>query len=171
MSNIYLKYTLLFVFLILFQVLVLNNIQFSGYVNPYLYVLFILLLPFETPKWLLLILAFFLGFCVDIFTKTIGMNIAASVFMAFCRPAVIYLLSPKQDFEPGIRPCIRDLGFMWFFAYSLILILLHHLVLFYIEVFRFSEFFSTLYKVTISTAFTLVLVILSQYLFYNLKKT
>jgi hypothetical protein len=122
MSNIYLKYTLLFVFLILFQVLVLNNIQ-------------------------------------------------SSVFMAFCRPSVIYLLSPKHDFEPGIRPCIKDLGFRWFFAYSLILILLHHLVLFYIEVFRFSEFFSTLYKVTISTAFTLVLVILSQYLFYNLKKT
>jgi rod shape-determining protein MreD len=56
-----------FVVLILVQVLILNNIHLGGYINPYLYVLFILLLPIETPKWAVLILAFFLGLGVDIY--------------------------------------------------------------------------------------------------------
>ena len=64
-----LNFTLLFVFLVLLQVLVLNNIQLSGYINPYFYVLFILLLPFETANWLLLILAFALGISIDVLSR------------------------------------------------------------------------------------------------------
>jgi len=69
--------------LILFQVFVLNNIQVSGYINPYMYVLFILLLPFETPRWLLLISGFAIGISIDLFANTPGMHASATVFMAF----------------------------------------------------------------------------------------
>ncbi len=170
MNNIYLKNILLFIFLIFFQVLILDNIQLGGYINPYFYVLFILLLPFETPKWLLLISAFFLGLSIDIFSGTLGIHAAATVFMAFCRPAIIKLVASKREYEPGIQPTIRDLGFKWFFSYSFLLILIHHFVLFYLEVFRFSDFLTTFYRVVISTFFTLSLVILSQYLFYKSKR-
>ena len=67
MINLYVRNIGRFIVLVLFQVLVLNNIQFSGYVNPFMYVLFILLLPFETPRWLLLLSGFLLGLSVDIF--------------------------------------------------------------------------------------------------------
>jgi hypothetical protein len=163
----YTKYIIRFVVLILVQVLVLNHINFFGYLDPYLYVLFILLLPFEIPGWMLLISAFLLGLGIDLFSGTSGIHAAASVFMAFCRPAVINLLESSKEIEPGMEPGIRQMGFSWFFVYAIILIFLHHLVVFYLEIFRFSEFFFTLYRVLINTLFTLALVILSLYLFYR----
>lgn len=158
------------IFLVFFQVVILNNIQLGGYINPYFYVLFILLLPFETPKWLLLISAFVLGLSVDMFSDTIGLHAAASVFMAYCRPGVLKIVSSRQEYEPGIQPIIRDLGFKWFFSYSLILVSVHHVILFYLEIFGFSEFFHTLLRIAPSIIFTMLLLILSQYVMYRHKK-
>ncbi|MEZ5198817.1 MAG: rod shape-determining protein MreD [Bacteroidales bacterium] len=156
-----------FIGLILLQVLILDNINFGGYVNPYLYVYFILLLPFEISGWLLLISSFLLGLGVDVFSGTPGMHAFASVLMAFFRPAVVKSIGSKREYEAGMSPCIKDLGFQWFFVYSLILILIHHLALFYLEVFRFSGFFNTFLRAIYSVIFTLVLVILTQFLFYK----
>jgi|AntAceMinimDraft_17_1070374.scaffolds.fasta_scaffold00506_10 rod shape-determining protein MreD len=170
MTNLVLKNILRFFILILFQVLILDNIHLSGYINPYLYVLFILLLPFETPKWLLLISAFFIGLGVDMFSNTIGMHASACTFMAFCRPLVLKTISSKQEYKPGISPTIKDLGFKWFFYYSAILTFLHHFLLFNIETFRFSEFLTTFNKIIISTIFSLILIIITQYIFYKQQK-
>ena len=165
MNSIVGKNIIRFVVLVLLQVFVLNNIRINGYINPNLYVLFILLLPFETPRWLLLVSSFFLGLSIDIFAHTPGLNAAASVMMAFARPGVIRLLSGSKGIEQGMTPTLKSMGFNWFFMYSLILIFIHHLLLFYLEVFRFNEFLQTLYRVILSTFATLVLVILVEYLF------
>ena len=73
------KYLTQFVILVILQLLIFNNIEFSGYVNPYVYVLFILLLPFDTPKALLLILAFIMGIIIDLFMGTPGVHSSATV--------------------------------------------------------------------------------------------
>lgn len=153
--------------LTLFQVFILNNVQLSGYINPYLYILFILLLPFETPKWLLLIFAFIQGLTIDMFVQTPGIHAAACVFMAYLRPFIASTISSKKDYEPGIQPSIQDLGFAWFLSYAGILTLAHHFVLFFAEVFQFSEFFITLQRIIYSTIVTLFLIIISQYVFYK----
>jgi hypothetical protein len=129
-----------------------------------------LILPFETPGWLLLISAFVMGFSVDVFSNTQGLHTAASVFMAFCRPWVIRMVASPREFEAGIEPGIRDLGFRWFLSYALILTILHHVSLFFLESFTFQEFFTTLIRVSLSTIFTVILVILSQYLFFMRKR-
>lgn len=49
MQNGLIKYSGLFVLLIFLQLFLFNNIQLSGYINPYFYILFILLLPYDTP--------------------------------------------------------------------------------------------------------------------------
>lgn len=170
MNNIVLKNIIRFIVLVLIQVFVLNNIRINGYVNPYIYVMFILLLPFETPGWLLLISSFALGLSVDIFSNTPGMNAAAAVLMAFCRPVVIRLLSGTKGIEAGEQPGIADMGFRWFFLYSFILIFIHHLILFYIEIFRFNELIDTFYRVIMSTTASLVLIIIIQYLFMQKDK-
>ena len=156
-------------FLVLFQIVILDKILLGGYINPYLYILFILTLPFETPKWLLLITAFITGLMVDMFSNTVGLHTAACVFMAYCRPGVLTMVSSRQDYEPGIRPIIRDLGFSWFFSYSLILVSLHHLALFYLEAFVFADFFHTLWRTVLSIIFTMLLLIISQYILYRTK--
>ena len=159
-----------FIFLILFQVLILNNIQFNGYINPYLYIYFILLLPFETPRWLLLLSAFLLGLSLDAFTNTFGLNAAACVLMAFVRPFVISAISTGTEFMIGHSPSLKNQGFKWFAYYSITLILIHHFSLFYLEIFRFSEFFQTLLRVLLSSAFTLLLVFIAEYATYPTDK-
>jgi rod shape-determining protein MreD len=170
MTIIFLKNIGRFVFLVLFQVLILNNIQFSGYINPYFYIYFILLLPFETPRWLLLISAFLLGISLDAFTNTFGLNAAACVLMAFVRPFVISAISTGTEFMTGHSPSLKNQGLKWFAYYSIILVLIHHFALFYLEIFRFTEFFQTLIRALLSSAFTLVLVFIAQYLSYSTEK-
>lgn len=157
----------MWVFLVLLQVLLLNHIQFSGYVNPYLYVLFILLLPFDTPKFLLLILGFMLGLTIDIFSNTPGVHASATTFMAFMRPSVINLISSRDVLELNTPPRLHTLGLSWFFRYTLILVLLHHFFLFYVEAFTLKGFFLTFFRCVLSSVFTITLVILSQYLIYK----
>jgi hypothetical protein len=165
MINIWQKQILRFIGLVAIQVFILNNIQLNGYINPYLYIYFILLLPFETPKWLLLVSAFVLGLSIDLFSGTIGLHAAATVFMAYTRPGVLYIISSRREYEPGILPSISDLGFPWFFSYSALLIILHHFFFFFLEAFIITEFWSVFFRVVISSAFTLLLVIITQYLF------
>ncbi len=156
--------------LVLFQVLVLNNIQVSGYINPYMYVLFILLLPFETPRWLLLVSGFAIGISIDLFANTLGMHTSATVFMAFLRPYVLKLLMPHDEYEKSTYPRLYYYGFTWFLKYSLVLVFLHHTFLFYVEAFRITFFFHTMLRVLLSTLFSVFLIILSQFFIYRKQK-
>ncbi|PCH66375.1 MAG: rod shape-determining protein MreD [Bacteroidetes bacterium] len=151
--------------LILLQVLVLNNIELFQFVNPYLYVLFILLLPVQIPHWLIMVTSFFMGLCIDILMNTIGMHIAASVLVAYIRPYILGVLIDrgKQDAEISLN--FRQLGFERFLLYAVIMVFIHHTVLFYIEVFRMTEFFSTLGRVFLNSFFTLLLIVMSQFIF------
>jgi len=142
--------------------LVLNNMQFSGLINPYLYVLFILLLPFEIPDWMLLLIGFVTGLTIDVFTNTLGLHTSATVFMAFLRPFILNIISPRDGYDTGTSPRLDTFGFNWFIQYSVILIFAHHFILFYLEVFKFSDFFITFFRVILSSIFTILLVLLSQ---------
>jgi hypothetical protein len=170
MTLIFLKNIGRFVFLILFQVLILNNIQFSGFINPYFYIYFILLLPFETPRWLLLLSAFCLGISLDAFTNTFGLNAAACVLIAFVRPFVISAISTGTEFMTGHSPSLKNQGVKWFAYYSIILVLVHHFTLFYLEIFRFTEFFQTLFRVLLSSIFTLLIIFIAELLSYPVEK-
>ncbi len=162
-----LKYTVSFILLVLFQGLILNNIEFGGYVNPYLYVVFILMLPLETPSWLVLVLGFVLGLCVDMFTSTIGMHISATVFLAFARVYLLKMIQPRGGYDFGLKPNVQMMGLAWYLLYAGILVLLHHLFLFYVESFKITQFFSTMGRALSSTFFTLVLVFIFQLFSYK----
>ncbi len=167
MKNNIIRYFLYFIVLVLVQVLILNNVQISGYINPYVYVLFILLLPFETPGWLLLMLSFLLGLTIDIFPQgiagwgsTLGIHTAATVLVAFLRPSVLAWINPRDEYEPGTLPGSSDYGIGWFFLYALILIGIHHFVLFYLEDFSLHHFFHTFFRSVLSLIFTILLVLI-----------
>jgi rod shape-determining protein MreD len=163
MINSILRFGLIFILLILAQVIVFNNIQFSGYVNPYIYVMFILLLPVEIPSWLLLIISLLTGLIIDSFTGSPGMHSSASVLAGFVRPYVLRLVSPRDGYEPGSNPSMLVYGFKWFFIYSASVVLVHHIALFYLEVFRFAEFFRTMLRALLSSLFSLIFILLIEY--------
>jgi len=162
MINTILKYAGLFILLLLIQLLLMDNIQFSGYVNPYIYILFIILLPFETPSWLVLLLSFFTGLILDMFSGTPGMHTSATTVAGFIRPYILRLIAPREDYEQGITPGIRSYGIRWFLIYVSVMVFFHHFVLFYIEIFRFASFFSTLLRVIISSFFSTGFILLIQ---------
>lgn len=163
------KYAVRFVLLILVQGLIVKNIDLGIYINPFLYVLFIIALPFNIPKWLLLIISFFTGLTVDMFYDTIGIHAAASVFMGYCRPYIYNLFSPRGGYESSKEPSVRDFGTSWFLSISSILIVLHHFVLFYLEIFKLSEFFHTFLRVVLSSMVSAFFVLLGQYTIYRNK--
>lgn len=166
-----LKHVGRFVVFIATQVLILNQMQFSGYINPYIYVMFILLLPFETKGWVLLLSAFALGLGIDMFSNSLGIHASACLLLAFLRPSVIRLISIKTDFEAGTEPRISNMGFGWIFIYTLILVFIHHFALFLLEVFRFDEILETISRTLLSTLFTLVFIMLIHFLMGNPQKS
>ena len=163
MINSILRFGLIFILLILFQVLLFNNIQFSGYVNPYVYLLFILLLPVEIPSWLLLLLSFATGLIMDFFSGSPGMHASATLLAGFIRPYVLRIISPREGYEPNAEPSMLAYGFRWFLSYALLMVIVHHTALFYLEVFRFTDFFRTLLRVLLSSFFSLTFILLIEY--------
>jgi rod shape-determining protein MreD len=163
MINSILRFGLIFILLILLQVLLLNNIQFSGYINPYVYVMFILLLPVEVPSWLLLLLSFATGLIMDFFSGSPGMHSSATVLAGFVRPYILRIISPRDGYEPGSDLSMLTYGFRWFLIYTLLIVLVHHTALFYLEVFRFVDFFRTMLRVLLSSLFSITFILLIEY--------
>jgi rod shape-determining protein MreD len=152
-----------FVLLMLLQALVLDHMDLAnGWVVPYLYVLFLIMLPFETPPWATLSIGFATGLLMDFFTSTPGMHTSACVLLAFTRNLLLRLLAPREGYEFGKRPIIPHMGLGWFMTFAGVLVLTHHLWLFFVEVYRFSDFGSTLLRALVSAAATLVLCLLAQ---------
>ncbi len=124
--------------LVFIQVLVLNHVHLMGYAMPFLYVYLILTLNVNVSRNILLLWGFFLGLAVDVFSNTPGMNAAATTFLAFMRPSLLTLFTPRdcaEDMEPGIK----SMGFWLFFRYVLVGVALHHTVLLAIESFSFFD--------------------------------
>jgi len=115
----------------------------------------------------MLLLGFILGIIMDVFSNTGGIHTSATVLIAYIRPWAQNTISSKQEYEPGIQPGIKNMGFRWFFLYSLILTTIHHIVLFYLEVFRFSDFFQTMYHALLNMVYTMVFILVIQYVFYR----
>jgi rod shape-determining protein MreD len=163
MINSVLRYGIIIVLLILLQILVLNNIQFSGFVNPYIYIMIILLLPSVTPAWLVLVISFLTGLIIDLFSGSPGMHASATLLAGFSRPFVLRLIAPRDGYESGSDLSIAAYGFRWFFIYTAAIVLIHHTTLFFLEVFRFTDFFRTILRILMSSLFTIGFILLIEY--------
>ena len=159
-----------FIVLVLLQVLVINHIRLGGYVHPYIYLIFIMLLPFSTPKWQLLILGFALGLTIDLFTGTPGLHAGATTLMAFCRPSIIKLVSGNQKFENITEPNLGQLGGIWFFRYAICMVLIHHFALFFLESFSFSLMGQVLLRILLSVPVSIFLIMMILFIFKTEKR-
>ncbi len=172
--NVYIKNILRFCIIVLLQVLILNKITLrwwnepSGFpiFIPYVYPLFILLLPFETPVWALLIMGFILGTTVDTFMNTAGMHACATILMAYLRTNVLSALLPRNLSEyANLHPSIKTMGWMPFLVYSAFLVIIHHLVFFTIELWNFSNLGFLMLKVGAATVTSMLFIIVYLLLF------
>lgn len=147
-----------FILLILLQVLILNNIMLFGFITPYVYPLFIILLPLNINHIQSLFLAFVFGLCIDFFQDSGGVHAAACLVIAYIRPLVL-------RFSFGINYDYQTLkfyneGFKQRFNYIGIMVIAHHLVMFSLEAFSFKYAVMVLKNTLYSGLFSLFLMLL-----------
>jgi hypothetical protein len=157
----------LFRFLLLLsaQLLIFNKINLGGYINPMVYPLFILLVPFEVSGKLLLLMSFLMGFGVDIFSGTMGLHAAAATLLGFLRPFSLQFISSNREYEAGVKPGVNDLGYAWFVPYTLFLVSAHHFFFFFIETFSFQGFGLTILRTILSILVSTLFIILINLVF------
>ena len=155
-----------FILLMFVQVLVLNQIEISGYLNgylnAYLYIIFLLMLPVNINRMLLLLLSFITGLTIDIFSGTAGMHASACLFIGFIRPGFLNVIAPREGYESTLRLTMQGMGSSTFLIYTGVLTFVHHLVLYLIEAFNFLNFFNLLLHVITCSIFTMLLIVMSQ---------
>ncbi len=139
----------LFNFIILagLQVLVLNALDISGYLNPQVFILFLLLIPVNADIWICIIAGFISGALVDGMANTSGIHAFAGTALGYFRFFYIKFSLDKEVIERGMSPNIRNMAGSWHFFYILISSLLYHWVVFVLESFSFSNFGITSLKV------------------------
>lgn len=170
MYNTLIRNILRFVVLFFLQVLIIDNIRLGNFIHPCVYVLYIMLLPFDTPQWSLIINGFILGFAVDIFNGTPGLNSAATVLMAYFRPNIISLTTRKSDIEGKTAPSLSEMGLQWFLLYSILLLIIHNLTLFFLEAFTFHLIGLVLLETLLSVLVSSFVIVLIIYIFQPIKK-
>ena len=159
-----------FIILIAAQVFICNNIDFFGFINPYIYILALLLLPLEIPKSAQYLIAFATGFIIDMFSLTFGMHASASLLVIFVRPYIVNLLNGRHTTENIDKPVPGFKDFNWLLAYTLILVFIHHFTFTLLEVFNFHEFLRTLLVSLANTIFTTTIILCIEYIFIPIKK-
>lgn len=151
-----------FVLLLLAQVTIFNKIDFLGYINPFPYILFIILYPVNGNKSGLLIASFLLGFILDLFMDSGGVHAASCVILAYIRPS-LFKFSFGLSYEyQTVR--INDSLTPERFSFIFLAVVIHHIILFLLEIFTLDFFWSILLKALISTIFTIIISILIIYL-------
>jgi len=157
-----------FVVLVLVQVLVLNHINFLGYINPYLYVLFIVLLPFDLAQWKTMVFAFLIGLTIDVFQDSGGIQAAACLVAAYLRPLILrfsYGISYDYQTVKFYKSSLSER-----LIYIVLLVFVHHFVLFSLIFFDFDHFILILKNTLFSGIFTIVLIGIATTLFQKAKQ-
>jgi len=156
-SNLFFILTFRFIILVLIQVILLNHINFLGYINPYLYILFILLYPLNGNNSLLIFLSFLLGLSIDIFGDSGGIHAAACVFIAYIRP-VILKFSLGVSYEYNVLK-INNIDVRQRIIYISLMVIFHHIVLFLLEIFNIDHILLVLKSTLFSGIFSFILIL------------
>jgi len=164
------KYFSNFIVLILLQVFVFNYVQWFGFLNPAVYLLFLILLPLEIPKSVQYIIAFITGFIVDAFLKTYGIQAFACVLMVFLRPSAILVLNGLKPLEKGSLPIPGIKDFNWILIYTLLLVFIHQITVTALEVFQWLQWWRIVWTSVLNTFFTTFIILCVEYIFYSGKR-
>ena len=163
MSNSYLVNIVRFVLLVLVQVLVFNQLNFFGFINPMVYILFLYWYPVKENRAAFIGLSFILGLSIDFFSDSMALHAASTVTIAYIRPAIMRFVFGVniefQSFRLGSSTKAQQITFLT------LLIVVHHLVFFTLDIFSFGNIVLILKKVLANGAATLVLCLLFTSLF------
>jgi len=153
----------LFCSLLFLQAFVFNNILFLGYINPFVYIAFVIFYPLKKERYLFLFLSFLLGLAIDFFADSGGINAFSLLFVAYIRLFLVRIILKKtaQDY---LLFNLQQEPFGKVFNYVITLIVIHHFILFSLANFSFQNFSSVLTNTLYSSIFTSVLFFIGTYI-------
>ncbi|NRD20930.1 rod shape-determining protein MreD [Winogradskyella eckloniae] len=157
-----------FIALLLLQVVICNQINLFGFINPYIYIIYIFLFPIREERLVLLLSSFILGMLVDLFSDSGGVHAAAAVSLAYVRPILLKSSFGMLYEHQSIKFTTTDIGNL--ITYLTLGTIIHHLILFSLEIFNISNILLTLKKTLFSSIFTILLSVLIIILFSPNKK-
>ncbi|MFI3319665.1 MAG: rod shape-determining protein MreD [Rikenellaceae bacterium] len=128
-----LTYAGLFVVVVLLQILLFNNLGLSVMLSPLVYIVFILLLPLESTRLLLLAMGLLIGLVMDFGSGQAGINTIASMFIAFARPYILSAAVNKEVLSGAGIPSDIRLGGAGYWKYLITFVVLFNLVYFAFE--------------------------------------
>jgi hypothetical protein len=111
--------------------------------------------------------SFFMGLTMDIIVNTPGMHTFATIAMGFVRPGILRILAPRDGYEAETFPRVYYYGLGWFIQYALVMVFVHHTILFFIEAFSIRLFFFNISRVILSSIFSATLIVLSQFFVFR----
>ena len=170
--NSVIKNGIRFVLFIFVQVFVLDKIMLHQMITPYVYFIYILWLPFSIKRSSLMIVAFCLGFLLDSFRHNPGFHAAACVLIAYLRPFIVNLLISQEGTENNYdEPSVKSFGgFLPYFTYASILVLIHHSWLFFLEAWQFANPYYFFIKTLLSSLLSIFLLLIIELVFYRKQK-
>ena len=152
-----------FVLLVLVQVLVFNRLNFFGYINPMVYILFLYWYPIKEHRAAFIGLSFLLGLCVDFFSDTMAIHAASTVTIAYLRPAIMrFVFGVNYEFQSFK---LSNSTKAQQFTFLALLVLVHHLIFFSLEIFSIVNFVLIAKKVLTNGIASLILCLLFGSLF------
>lgn len=162
MNNASLNNIARFILLLAAQIILFNKFNLFGFINPYPYILFIILYPVNTNKNTLLFLSFLLGLTMDLFSNSGGVHAAACVVLAYVRPSIFKFAFGLSYEYQTVK--LNDVLTPERFSFIIVAVLIHHLVLFFLELFSFILFWQVMLRTVLGTLFTIVISIIIIYL-------
>lgn len=166
MNKIYFSNSVRFIGLLVLQVLVLNKLNLFGFLNPMVYIVWIILFPFRKNLTPFLLLSFALGLAIDFFSDSGGINASASLFIAFIRLPVLKLTLGKSDFDFQLFN-LRNISFSKSLLFISTLTIIHHFIVFTLAYFSFSNLNSIVTNTIFTSIATIILSILGIIIFTN----
>ena len=152
-----------FFLLLAAQIVIFNNIDLFGYINPFPYILFIILYPVNGNKPMLIISSFLLGITMDLFSNSGGVHAASCLILAYARPYIFKFAFGLSYEYQTVR--INDVLTPERFSFLLLAVIVHHFTLFILAVFQLSSLWDILLRTILGTLFTLLICIVIIYIF------
>lgn len=162
MNNALLNNIARFILLLAAQIIIFNKFNLFGFINPYPYVLFLFLYPVNSNKNAFLLASFFLGLTLDFFSDSGGVHAASCVVLAFIRPQIFKFAFGLSYEYQTVK--LNDVLTPERFSFILVSVLIHHMVLFFLEIFELGLIFEILFRTVLSGIFTIILSIIIIYL-------
>ena len=145
-----------FILLVFFQTLVFNNLYLFGFINPMVYVLFLVIYRFDYDQTFFIMSSFILGFSIDFFSQSGGAHTISTLTIGFLRPIIIkYTFTVSSDMPVSFQNDNRILDKYLFLSF---IVGLHHFLYFTLVYFNLDAISLIIKNTLLTFIFSLILI-------------